>query len=293
MIRSMTGFGRAEHKSGKLQIGVEIRCVNHRYADLRVKLPRVLAGMEEDLRQKLSGAINRGRADALVSVSGLESEAPVEVNHSLISAYLRAGSEVARKHRLEGAISLQSVLGLPGAVSVRGENGGVTRVQQKAVQAAFEAALKDLARTKDREGKHLGSDLNKRLKQVEKDRAEIAKRSRGSATKYAKRLHEKLAGIEGADQIDSARMAQEVALLASRADITEELVRLQAHLKQAGVFLKNGKGSIGKKLDFLVQEMHREANTINSKSEDLNVLRLALDIKAELEKIREQVQNIE
>jgi len=290
----MTGFGRSESKSGSMLVAVEIRCVNHRFADLRVKVPRPLAAMEEPLRQRLAAAVARGRADATVSISGQSAEAPVEVNHALIEAYLKAGAEVARKHKLGGEITLQSVLSLPGAVSLRGgDNGSLTKSEQKAVEKAFEAALKELGKARSREGKHLAGDVAKRLKLIEGHRAEIDARAGQSGTRYARKLQERLAGIENSPHIDPARLAQEVAMLASRADVTEELVRLDGHVKQAAVLLKGGKEPVGKRLDFLVQEMLREANTINSKSEELEISRNALAIKAEIEKIREQIQNIE
>jgi len=290
----MTGFGRSESKSGPMLVAVEIRCVNHRFADLRVRVPRNLASMEEPLRQRLAGAVTRGRADATVSISGQVSEAPVEVNHALIEAYLKAASEVGKRHKLAGEITLQSVLSLPGAVSVRGsDNGALSKSEERAVEKAFDKALKELTKARSREGKHLAADVGKRLALIQTHRAAIEERAGKSSTRYAKKLSERLSAIDDSPHIDPARLAQEVALLASRSDVTEELVRLDGHIRQAAVLLKGGKEPVGKRLDFLVQEMLREANTINSKSEELEISRSALAIKAEIEKIREQVQNIE
>lgn len=294
MIRSMTGFGRSEHKSGSVLVAVEIRCVNHRFAELRVKVPRALAPLEDALRQRMAASIARGRADATVSISGLVGDAPVEVNHELIRAYVAAGAEVAKRHGLPGEITLQAVLSLPGAVSVRGgENGALSKAEERAVEQAFDAALEELAAARAKEGKHLAADVSRRLKQMQKHRAAIAARARNTGTRYSKRLRERLAAIEESPHVDPARLAQEVALLASRSDVTEELVRLDGHIRQAETLLKGGKEPVGKRLDFLVQEMLREANTINSKSEELEISRDALAIKAEIEKTREQIQNIE
>jgi len=293
MIRSMTGFGRGERKSGSLLVAVEIRSVNHRHAELRVKVPAALCSMEDSLRQRLTSEVTRGRVDAVVSVSGLEIASPVEVNHPLIAAYLKAASEAAERHSLRGDLTLESILSLPGAVTFRGESGELSPDQKKTIESAFDAAIGDLQSSRAREGKHLVSDLAKRLRAVEQCRSRVARRAKGMAGRHAKRLAARLAEIEGGRAVDPGRLAQEVAILASRSDITEELVRLQGHVRQALAYLKDGGEPVGKKLDFLSQEMHREANTINSKAEDLEISRDALAIKAEVEKIREQVQNIE
>jgi uncharacterized protein (TIGR00255 family) len=289
----MTGFGRAERKSGSFLVGVEIRSVNHRHAELRVKVPSTLSGLEDGLRQRLAAAVSRGRVDATVSVSGLDEVAPIEINHALIGAYLTAAGEVARKHGVNGDVPLQTLLSLPGAVSVRAADGALSAPQRQAVEESFEAALGELQKARAIEGKHLAADFAKRLKTIATHRAKIEKAAKGVTTRYAKKLQQRVEEIGGGKLVEPARLAQEIAILASRSDITEELVRLEGHLNQAATFLKAGGDAVGKRLDFLLQEMHREANTVNSKSEDLGISREALAIKAEVEKLREQVQNIE
>lgn len=293
MIRSMTGFGRAERSAGTLRVGVEIRSLNHRHAEVRLKLPQPLGLLEEPLRKRLTDVVKRGRAEATVSVSGHEVKAPVEVNHALIQGYLKAAGEVSRRHGLKGAIALESALSLPGAVTVKPGNGELSPRQRKAVETAFDAAVKELEKSRVREGRHLHGDLTRRFREVEKHRAAVMARASGSPGRWARRLKERFAEMEDAPKVDPGRLAQEIAFLASRSDITEELVRLEGHLIQANKLLGQKGEPVGRKLDFLLQEMHREANTINSKSEDLRVSRHALAIKAELEKIREQAQNIE
>ncbi len=293
MIRSMTGFGRGERRVGSLTVGVEIRSVNHRHAELRVKLPAALAAMEDPLRRRLASAVTRGRVDATVSISGLEEPVPVEINHALVAAYLRAAGEVASRHSLGGTVSLESVLSLPGVVSLRAADGSIAPDQEQAVAAAFGAAVEDLQRARTSEGKHLAAEVERRLRGIEKHRLLIERRAKGAAGRYAKRLAARVAELMADRSVDPARLAQEVALLASRSDITEEIVRLQGHVKQALGAMKSSKEPVGRKLDFLLQEMHREANTVNAKSEDIEISRDALAIKAEVEKVREQVQNIE
>jgi uncharacterized protein (TIGR00255 family) len=293
MIRSMTGFGRGERTAGSLHIDVEIRSVNHRHAEVRVKVPSRLAVLEDALRQRLGAAVTRGRVDATINLAGTEETTPIEINHSLVAAYLRAAGEIAERHALKGAIGLESVLALPGAVSLRSGNGDLTAEQQKAVLAAFEAAIEELQEARAAEGNRLAADIVRRLKAILKHRDLITRRAKGLPGRYARRLTERVDEIRKGVQVDPIRLAQEVAILASRSDITEELVRLQGHVKQALDYMRRPSEPVGKKLDFLLQEMHREANTINSKTEDLQISRDTLAIKAEVEKVREQAQNIE
>jgi len=293
MIRSMTGFGRGERRSGTFLVDVEVRSVNHRHAEVRVKVPPRLAPIEDSLRQKLGASITRGRVDATVNISGAEEVAPVEVNHSLIAGYLAAAGEITERHGLMGTVSLETILSLPGAVSLRAGNGSVTAEQQKAVEGAFEAAVAELQKARASEGKRLAADIAARLKLILKHRDAVERRARGLPGRYAKRLAERVEEIKKGLTVDPMRLAQEVALLASRSDITEELVRLQGHVEQALAYLSQAGEPVGKKLDFLLQEMHREANTINSKTEDLQISRDTIAIKAEIEKVREQAQNIE
>lgn len=293
MIRSMTGFGRAERTRGTLRVGVEIRSVNHRHAEVRVKVPSPLAALEEDLRRRLGAAVRRGRAEATVTVSGLEISAPVEVNHALIRGYLQAARKVARTHKLAGAVTLESVLALPGAVTMKADGGELPPSGRNVIVAAFDAAVVEFERSRQREGSHLAGDLGKRLKVLERHRAALVRLSGDASTRWVKRLMARLEEMPRAVEVDPTRLAQEVAFLASRSDVTEELVRLQSHVAQARELLSGIGEPVGRKLDFLLQEMHREANTINSKSEDLDVSGHALAIKAEIEKIREQAQNIE
>lgn len=293
MTRSMTGFGRAERRAGTFLVSVEIRSVNHRHAEIRVKVPPPLAALEDPLRQQLGAAVVRGRVDATVNVSGGGAEVPVEVNHTLVAAYLRAAAEVAERHGIEGHVPLERILALPGVISLRAETAELTPAQRAAIEAAFREAIGALQQARASEGRHLAADIVKRLRAVEKHRSAIVRIAKTLPSALARRLRARIAEIGEGRAVDPGRLAQEAAMLASRADITEELVRLQGHVEQAIGLLGATKEPAGKKLDFLLQEMHREANTINSKSEDLRISREALAIKAEIEKVREQAQNIE
>jgi uncharacterized protein (TIGR00255 family) len=200
---------------------------------------------------------------------------------------------VAARHGLGGAVSLESVLALPGAVTLRTADGALDPEQRAAVEAAFDAAVAELQRSRAREGRRLASDLTRRMRAIRRHRAAVARRAKGLPARCAKRLAARLEEIEGGRAVEPQRLAQEVAILAGRSDITEELVRLEGHVEESLRLLREAGEPVGKKLDFLLQEMHREANTINSKSEDLDISRRALAVKAEIEKVREQIQNIE
>ena len=292
MIRSMTGFGRAQASAGPIQTTVEMRSVNHRYADLRVKLPADMASLEEAMQERLKKVVQRGRLDVIVSVARRRSgSAPVEVDAALVDSYIRAARRIQKRHRLAGELSLDTVMRFPEVIrpkEVDGPGAGGAALVMK----AFDKALAAHDAMRMREGRILERDILRRMKSIDHLRERMVKRAPDVVPAHRKRLLERLDGAGGL-RVDEARLAQEVALAAEKADITEELVRLSGYVEQTGEIMKGAKEPVGKKLDFIMQEMNREANTINSKAVDLDLCRDALEVKAEVEKIREQVQNIE
>ncbi len=292
MIRSMTGFGRALVSAGPVQTTVEMRSVNHRYADLRVKLPAELAALEEPMQERLKKVVQRGRLDVTVNVSRRSrGSAPIEVDAPLIDSYIQAARRIQKRHRLAGELSLDTVMRLPEVIRPRDADGGPGAGREAIVMKAFRKALSAHDAMRVREGRILERDILRRMKTIDRLRERMEKRAPDVVPAHMRRL---LARLDGAGaRVDEARLAQEVALAAEKADITEELVRLSGYVEQAGEILKGSVEPIGKKLDFIMQEMNREANTINSKAVDLDLCRDALEVKAEVEKIREQVQNIE
>jgi len=292
MIRSMTGFGRAQVSSSPFQVVVEMRSVNHRYADLRVKLPADMSVLEEPMQERLKKVVRRGRLDVTVSVARrTRGGASIEVDAALVDSYIRAARRIQKRHRLAGELSLDTVMRLPEVVRPRDEDGpGAGR--DAVVMKAFGRALAAHDAMRVREGRILERDILGRMKAIDRLRESMAKRAPEVVPAHRKRLLERLNGAAGL-RVDEGRLAQEVALVAEKADITEELVRLAGYVEQTAEILRHAKEPVGKKLDFIMQEMNREANTINSKSVDLDLCRDALEVKAEVEKIREQVQNIE
>ncbi|HZI94886.1 MAG TPA: YicC/YloC family endoribonuclease [Patescibacteria group bacterium] len=301
VIKSMTGFGRGEASAGPFRAAVEVRSVNHRFADLKIKLPTELAGLDQLLHQRIQGRVSRGRLDVNVSVSRGADEAPgMEINRPVVSSYVKAAESLKQEFGLAGEVTIQSILGLPDVLKSRISPGAASREEQEAVLAAFDAAMAAHDAMRLAEGKILARDMAGRIEVIRKLQERIAERAPNMLPLYVKRLKQRLGELDGAGaggnrriEIDDSRLAQEVALVADRSDITEELVRLAGYLEQLADLLGQASEPIGKKLDFIMQEMNREANTINSKAIDLSICQDAIDVKAEVEKIREQVQNIE
>lgn len=293
-IRSMTGYGRGAAEAEGVRVEAELRGVNHRFLDLKMKLPAELGSLEPELRARLQKAVGRGRIDLIVSLAlaGTRS-AQVEVNGALVAEYLRAAAALKKEFRLRGGLALETVLALPGAVSIRAGAEARDGVVPRLVVEAVDRALAAYEAMRTEEGSRLAADLRGHLRSIGQEVAHIDEATRGLPEATARRLRERVEALVRERGLDEVRLTQEVALLADRVDITEELVRLRGHLEQALTALDRPEGPVGKTLDFVMQEMSREANTINSKAEAPPISRAVLRIKSEVEKIREQVQNLE
>jgi uncharacterized protein (TIGR00255 family) len=295
MIRSMTGFGQgaAEVRGGR--VVVVLRSVNNRFADFRLKLPSEMAAREAELRGLCKRVIRRGRLELSMSF-----ERPPEVdsaqvlNRPHVEAALSAVKSLRDDYAIEGSLDLRTLLLFPGITQPPGREPNVGDDEQEAVERALTLALEAIDRERVREGEALRVDVLSRVERMSSVVGELEKRARDNPAQIRDKLLERISTLTEGVDVDPSRMAQEVAFLVDRSDFTEELVRLRAHLEQMHALLDTPDGEpVGKRLDFLVQEVHRETNTVGSKSSDLGCSRLALDLKAEVEKIREQVQNLE
>ncbi len=292
--KSMTGYGRGSAEGEGIRVEVEMKGVNHRFLDLKMKLPPELASCEADLRAQVQRAVGRARLD--VAFALLTTRPPtyrLDLNRDLIAAHLNGARALKKQFGLRGSVALESVLGLPGAVALRPEatahGNGLIRLAERALSEA----LRGYDAMRATEGERLAEALRGHLSAIGAEVETIEDAARALPEGYARRLRERVASLAGQTGLDELRLAQEVALLADRLDITEEVVRLRGHLEQVTAALAEARGPVGKTLDFVMQEMNREANTIASKAECLPISQAALRIKAQVEQIREQAQNLE
>ncbi|MBQ0078758.1 MAG: YicC family protein [Eubacterium sp.] len=294
MIKSMTGFGRGEYTDGKRNVIVEIKTVNHRYADINVKMPKRYSFAEEKVKSLVKERVKRGKAEVSVIVENLtEEDTTVKLNQLVAAQYVENLKELKSAFGLEGDIDVRLVATMPDVIKAI---PGVENEEEVAavICGAVKAAAANLDEMRGVEGGKLAEDLIMRGEIVRGIVTKIDERAPMVAKEYTNKLLNRIKDLIG-DQvaIPEDRILVEAAVFADKANITEELVRLDSHMIQLKSILTNSNEPVGKKLDFLVQEMNREANTIGSKANDMEITSLMLETKAEIEKIREQVQNIE
>ncbi len=292
MAGSMTGFGRASVLKDGREISVELKSVNHRYLDIGFRMPKHIGFLEDEIRRTLSTRLSRGHVDVFVIYRNMRNDARrVELDKALLCAYLDAARGASAEFGLTDDMTLTAALRLPNVTEIieaDEDRGAVTEV----MTIALNAACDELIAMRRAEGDRLCCDLRQRLDAVMSLCNCIAERAPGVTEAYRTRLNERIASVLAEVEIDRARLATEIAIFADRANIDEELVRLSSHVAAAHQLLASD-DAVGRKLDFIVQEMNREFNTIGSKANDSSITALVIDAKAEIEKIREQVQNLE
>jgi uncharacterized protein (TIGR00255 family) len=292
-MKSMTGFGRGAAHGDEFTVAVEIKTVNNRYLDIHLRLSQELSAIETIIRRRVSARLSRGRVDLNINFERTGATT-YEVNKPLISGYVSALREIQKQFDLPGEIDMNSVARLPGAVSPARDS--LNNVNMEGLERALDEALENLERMRESEGAALAAEMRVRVAKIEAEVPVIEAAADGLVDAYRQRLHKRISELVArggqAIELDGGRLAQEVAYLADRSDITEELTRLRSHLEQFRSAL-DAKGEVGKRLDFLLQELNREANTVLAKSTEVSIKDAALAIKAEVEKLREQVQNVE
>ncbi len=292
MLLSMTGFGRADVKTDEVAVSAEVAGVNGRYLDIIVKLPPEAAALEIGLKRLVRAKVSRGRVSVSVSAQRLGTAASrVMLDEDAAEQYVASSLALAKRLGLKNDLTLTSILNLP-EVARAEEQREPDEKEREPIEKAVMHALEEFQSMRRAEGEALERDLLERVEGVRSALAEVDQRLPQLNREYMERLRQKMADIAADLSVKEERIAMEVAIMAERADVTEEVVRFKSHLDQF-VGLIEGDGSIGRKLEFLVQEMNREANTIGAKNRDSKVVEHVLEIKAQLEKIREQVQNIE
>ena len=292
MIKSMTGYGRAVETVNGREFTVEIRSVNNRYLDCSVRLPRIVSFAEDSVKQAVKASVSRGKVDVFISIrTEGGDEAEVSLNQAVLEGYLAAMRKMVTEFGVADDISVSTVSRLPDVFVV--EKPQVDEEQlAKDLLSVVNNALTNYDAMRCTEGRALDSDLRSRGNTILEFVAQVEKGNAQTTVDYRARLEAKLREVLENTAIDESRILTEAAIFADKVAVDEETVRLRSHLQQMNAMLDNG-GAIGRKLDFLLQEMNREANTIGSKCTDVRISRIVVDIKAELEKIREQTQNIE
>lgn len=292
MIKSMTGFGRSEVSEGNRKFTVEMKTVNHRYLDVTVKMPKKLNMFESAIRNELKNHIQRGKVDIFISYEDMsENNVMIKYNHDIAAEYMKYLNAMAEEFGLDNDVRVSTLSRYPEVLSMEEQNTDEEEMW-KLLQKAVATAAEGLAESRVREGENLKADLMEKLDDMQKNVEFIAERSPQIVAEYRQKLsdkvHELLAGVA----VDENRIATEVTIFADKICVDEEMVRLRSHIETVRKALTDG-GSIGRKLDFLAQEMNREANTILSKANDLTVSDCGIELKTTIEKIREQIQNIE
>ena len=293
MIRSMTGYGSAEMLTPARRFTVEMRSVNHRFSEILVRLPRDLSALEDRVRALVQSRVLRGRVDVTImrEERGARTKT-VRSDTDLARAYAQALRELADVLGVAGEIGLSHIVSLPDVVKVEEAREDV-EVLWPDLSRAVEEAVIALVGMREAEGRRLAADLLTRLDHVEGFARVIEGRARVAAAEYAQRLRQRVAELLREVPVDEARLAMEIAIFAERVDISEEVTRLRSHLAQFREDVTNAAGAVGRRLEFVLQEMGREANTIGSKASDLEITRAVIGVKSELESLREQVQNVE
>jgi uncharacterized protein (TIGR00255 family) len=294
MIRSMTGYGQGSAELSGLRITVELRAVNNRFADLRFRIPTELASQERGLRRRILERVQRGRVDLSLAVERPgNGELRPAINRALLDEVV-ASRDALRQSGVPGELDLNTLLSIPGMFKLEPTTAAWGEPELRALGRALDAALDALDDDRRREGEAIRHDLMARVAEMERLTAAIRERAAALPGEVRKRLQARVEKLAAGVALDPGRLEQEALLLAERADVTEEVVRLEGHLQQARRLLERSDGEpLGKRIEFLLQEVHRETNTVASKSADLELSRSALALKAEAEKVREQIQNVE
>ncbi len=293
MIKSMTGFGRGEYRDSSYHLKIEIKTVNHRYNDISVKMPRHMNYLEESIKKIIKNNISRGKVDIYLNLEYIEG-APldIKIDMDLARSYKKSLDKINNELELGGDIRINNILSLADIIKAERKEIDEESIWL-AVKESLEMAIEDIMSMKLREGRELEIDMISNLGEIEKVLLEIEARSPLVVVEYKEKLKSRISDLLDSEMnIDEEKLNHELVYYADKSNINEELIRLKSHINQFKNILKE-EDTVGRKLDFLIQEMNREINTIGSKANDIEISSAVVDIKSSIEKIREQVQNIE
>ena len=293
MIRSMTGYGKQSLSVEGREYQIEIKSVNHRYLDINVKIPKAISYLEETIKKEISNKIKRGKIDVFVSFENNSEEGrKIEINKQLAKLYIEQLKELAQEEKIESNIEVMDIAQIPDVLTIKVDEEN-SKIKDE-IKEVTQGAVTRILEMKNIEGEKISQDLLQRIRNIQSKIVEISKKSTGLIEEYVVKLEKRVKELLKNDEVDKARLAQEVVIYADKCSIEEEITRLKSHIFQFENLISNNQdGAIGKKLDFIIQEMNRETNTIGSKANNLEITNGVIDIKTEIEDIREQVQNIE
>ncbi len=291
MIKSMTGYGKANLSQNQKEYQVEIKSVNHRYLDISVKMPKVLSYLEEAVKKAVSSKVKRGKIDVFITFENRSTEAKeIKINTEIAKIYIDELKSLAKQEEILSNIEVTEIAKLPDVLSIQNKQEEDT-IKSELLETVCQAT-QNLIKMRTTEGSKMAEDLLVRTKAIQIKIEEISSLSTGLIEEYVVKLEGRIKEILKNQDIDKARLAQEVVIYADKCSVEEEVTRLRSHVSQFENLL-HSKEPIGKKLDFIIQEMNRETNTIGSKANNLSITNQVIDIKTELENIREQIQNVE
>ncbi len=293
MIRSMTGYGKQSLSIDGREYQIEIKSVNHRYLDINIKMPKTLSYLEDTIKKEISEKIKRGKIDVFITFENNSQEGKnIKINKELAKLYINQLKELAQEEKISSNIEVIEIAKFPDILTIKVDEED-EKIKQEIIQTTQEATNK-IIEMKNIEGEKISQDLLQRISNIENKIIEISEKSTGLIQEYVVKLEKRIQEILKTEKIDKSRLAQEVVIYADKCSIEEEITRLKSHIYQFKNLISNNENeTIGKKLDFIIQEMNRETNTIGSKANNLEITNGVIDIKTELEDIREQIQNIE
>ena len=293
MIRSMTSFGRSNSEEGKKRVfTVEMKSVNSRYLDVNIRMPKSIISLEEEIRKMISNSLNRGKVDVFINIKNYNEDAGVpKVDINLAQGYLQCLKEIEEKLNIKNDISVMQIARFPEVITMIEEEDKIDEIWEE-LKPLISSSLDMMINMREVEGEKLKEDILIKINQIEDLVSKVEEFADSIPKVFKQKLEERLKDLLGNVEVDENRIATEVCILADKATVDEEIIRLNSHINQVRETLKLNE-PIGRKLDFIVQEMNRETNTIGSKSSDIKMTNIVIDLKNILEKIREQVQNIE
>ena len=290
MLKSMTGFGQAKLVFEEREITAEIKSVNHRYFEFTLKAPRVFSFLEDTVKKAVSKRVPRGKIDVYLNINQSNKGVLVQMDSSVVKSYLDAARSLNEEFSVENDLTASRLLTLPEVISITKDEQDAEVITSQVLQV-LELCMDDFSRVTKAEGENLGRNISDMLGNIASLAGQIVVLSPQSVAAYRERLAEKMSEVLGQTGIEESRILTEAAIFSEKVAVDEELVRIKSHLSQFDQLVK-AEENVGKKMDFLIQELNREANTIGSKCNDINISKLVIELKSEIEKIREQIQNI-